>query len=85
MAVAEVLLCDRCQAQGRTTVIEEELDLADRQGGPVEVRFPAYTQKLILCSDCVKVATLAEIRELGERVLAGTLTVRDALLHLPRA
>jgi hypothetical protein len=80
MAVAEVLLCDRC---GK--VIQEELELADHQGGPIEVRFPAYTQKLALCSACLKVVTLFEIRELGERVLAGTLTVKDALLHLPRA
>lgn len=78
MAVAE--LCDRCGE-----LIKTELELADRQGGPVEVRFPAYTQKLALCSACLKVVTLEEIRGLGERVLAGTLTVKDALLYLPRA
>lgn len=76
MAKVEVFVCD---LDGKHLPVEPEL--GDRQGGPVEIVFPAYTQRFVLCADCM--ARLDEFRTLGERVLSGTLPLPEAFNYMP--
>jgi hypothetical protein len=76
--MAEVLACDRCGE-----IVRPEPELHDRQGGRVDVRYPAYTQRLVLCSRCIGEATLGELRTLGLRLTGGTLPTHEALEYLP--
>lgn len=77
MALNEV--CDRCDS-----AVRRDPALGDRQAGTVDLVFPAYTKRLVLCSDCV--TQLQEWIPAGiVPVYTGTARGMDAWLYLPRA
>lgn len=48
MAIRQIPMCDRCGKE-----IRPNPALADLQGGPAEIRFPAFGVKLDLCEECM--------------------------------
>lgn len=78
MAKIEILVCDICGEP-----LPTKPELGDQQGGPVDIVFPAYTQRMVLCAKHMQ--ELDKYRQVGERVLSGTLPTREAIHHLPVA
>lgn len=77
MAVRQTPVCDRCDQE-----IHPNPVLGDLQGGPVEVRFPAFTVELDLCEECMD-ELYVEFGQHGRRGTGGAAKGADQLLYLP--